>query len=200
MSIEREKLSILRYSNFRFRCDVYRTTGHSIPVGTRRNDNTLTTPKRRRRRSLDAMKTPSLRYYCIMCSHGSIIKLFQNLYGCNMIMGDGKIRSHVHKPIYLKITEPLIWKYMYLNYSTTSMPVSNMCQIRTGAGHRSNSGPTLANHKRWIERMKKNHTLITRGTCHQLCCPSQSCNSCKLSTQWSRSKSHNNRLVTPSHL
>ena len=147
------KLLRLRYSNFRFRCDVYRTTGHSIPAGTRRNDNAFTTPKRRRRCRFDVMKTPSLRHYCVMCSYGSIIKLIKDLYGCNMIMGDGKIRSHVHKPIYFKTTEPLIWKYMYLNYSTTSMPMSTMCQIRTGAGHRPNSGPTLANHKRRIERI-----------------------------------------------
>ena len=42
----------------------------SIPAGTRRNNNAFITSKRRRWRRLDAMKTLSLRHYCVMCPLG----------------------------------------------------------------------------------------------------------------------------------
>ena len=40
------------------------------PAGTRRNNNVFTTSTRRRRRRVDAVKTLSLRHYCVMCPLG----------------------------------------------------------------------------------------------------------------------------------
>ena len=49
------------------------------PVGTRHNNNVITS-KRRHRRRFDVMKTLSLRHYCVMCPLGSLTIVYSIVY------------------------------------------------------------------------------------------------------------------------
>ena len=48
----------------------------AVPTATLRNNNVFTTSARRRRRRVDAVKTLSLRHYCVMCPLGSDLEIW----------------------------------------------------------------------------------------------------------------------------